>query len=239
MRGAECWTDHRLVRSKLSMHIQASSRGRGPSTVKKLNRLKDPTVSSNFNKALDVALDQMSCLTKPGEDANQKWAHLRDTVYATAASTLGYKKRKNQDWFDENDGTISFLLESKRIAFVKTLKDSSPSVVQAHKDTCSTVQAELRKMQDNWWSNKADELQDLADRHDSRFNDGMMGRVCADGKESDWCKVTANVKQGCTITLQSIFCCNAKRSYGGHATGSDYKIPERKYFQPFQAESLN
>ena len=31
------------------------------------------------------------------------------------------------------------------------------------------MQAELRKMQDNWWSNKADELQDLADRHDSRF----------------------------------------------------------------------
>ena len=41
MRGAECWTDHRLVRSKLSMRIQASKRTRGPSTVKKLdvNRL--------------------------------------------------------------------------------------------------------------------------------------------------------------------------------------------------------
>ena len=90
-------------------------------------------------------------------------------MYATAASTLGYKKRKNQDWFDENDGTISCLLEQKRIAFVKTPEDSSPCVVQAHKDLCSTVQAELRKMQDNWWSNTAEELQDLADRHDSRF----------------------------------------------------------------------
>ena len=93
----------------------------------------------------------------------------RDTVYATAASTLGYKKRKNQDWFDENDGAISCLLEQKRIALVKTLEDSSPSVVQPHKDICRKVQAELRKMQDNWWSNKADELQELADRHDSRF----------------------------------------------------------------------
>ena len=41
--------------------------------------------------------------------------------------------------------------------------------MQAHKNICREVQAELRKMQDNWWSNKADELQDLADRHDSRF----------------------------------------------------------------------
>ena len=85
----------------------------------------------------------------------------RNTVYATAASTLSYKNRKNQDWFDENDGAISCLLEQKRIAFVKTLEDQSPSVVQAHKDICREVQAELRKMQDNWLSNKADELRTL------------------------------------------------------------------------------
>ena len=42
-----------------------------------------------------------------------------------------------------------------------------------------------------------------------------------------------------TITFQSIFCCDAKRSYGRHATGSDYKIPERKHIQSFQAESVN
>ena len=118
---------------------------------------------------MDVALDRMYCFPNPGEDANQKWAHLRDTVYATAASTLDYRKRKNQDWFDENDGAISCLLEQKRIALVKTLEDSSPSGVQTHKDICREVQAELKKTQDNWWSSKADELQDLADRHDSHF----------------------------------------------------------------------
>ena len=70
------------------------------------------TVSSNFNKAMDVALDGMNCCSNPGE-ANQIWAH-RDTVYATAASFLDYKKRKSQNWFDENDGSISCLLEQKR-----------------------------------------------------------------------------------------------------------------------------
>ena len=78
---------------------------------------------------MDVALDRMNCLSNPDEDANQKWAHLRDTVYATAASTLGYMTSKNQDWFDENDGAISCLLKQKRIAIVKVLKD--PSQIQA------------------------------------------------------------------------------------------------------------
>ena len=90
-------------------------------------------------------------------------------MYATAANTLGYKKRCNQDWFDENDGAISALLEKKQAAFVKIVEGLNPSLAKAHKDISRTVQAELRKMQDNWWSKKADELQDLADRHDSRF----------------------------------------------------------------------
>ena len=54
------------------------------------------------------------------------------------------------------------------MAFVKTLKDPSPSVVQAHLDIRRTVQTELTKMQDKCWTNKADELQDADDRHDSR-----------------------------------------------------------------------
>ena len=33
MRGAECWTDHRLVSSKLSPRIQAQKRARGESAV--------------------------------------------------------------------------------------------------------------------------------------------------------------------------------------------------------------
>ena len=99
MRGAECWTDHRLVRSKLSLRIQAQKRARGESAVRKLdiNRLKDPVVSANFNKSMDVALEQMRCLANPGDDANQKWVCLRDAVHATAANTLRYKKRHNQD----------------------------------------------------------------------------------------------------------------------------------------------
>ena len=40
-----------------------------------------------------------------------------------------------------------------------------------------------------------------------QLHDGMMGRVCADGKESDGFKVTADVKQGCVIapSLFSLF----------------------------------
>ena len=40
-----------------------------------------------------------------------------------------------------------------------------------------------------------------------QLHNGMMGRVCADGKKSDGFEVTAGVKQGCVITpsLFSLF----------------------------------
>ena len=53
-----------------------------------------------------------------------------------------HKKRRNQDWFDENDGIISSLLEQNRAAFVKTVGDSDPKLAQAHKKICSKVQTE-------------------------------------------------------------------------------------------------
>ena len=80
-------------------------------------------------------------MTKPDDNAYQKWEQLRDTVYAAAASTLGYKKRHSQDWFDETDGAISSLLEHKGTALVRTLEHPSFSVVQAHKEVCRIVQA--------------------------------------------------------------------------------------------------
>ena len=74
MRSKECWTDHRLVRSKLSISIQTPKRTLRVTTIKKLDvqSLKDPAVNANFNKATNVALERMSCLTKPDDNAYQK-----------------------------------------------------------------------------------------------------------------------------------------------------------------------
>jgi len=65
---------------------------------------------------VDVALERMRGLANPG-----------DAVHATAANTLGYKKRHNQDWFNENNGIISYLVEQKRAAFLKQWVTQIPS----------------------------------------------------------------------------------------------------------------
>ena len=41
------------------------------------------------------------------------WENFKISVYGTCERILGFRKRKNRDWFDENDVTIQSLLEAK------------------------------------------------------------------------------------------------------------------------------
>ena len=47
------------------------------------------------------------------EDA---WTVFRDAVFSAAEKTLGFKRHKHQDWFDQNNKEILTLTEAKRSA---------------------------------------------------------------------------------------------------------------------------
>ncbi|KAL8577655.1 hypothetical protein ACOMHN_060766 [Nucella lapillus] len=102
MRGAECWTDHRLVRSILKLHIapnhQKKPKFKRPSFS--TDRLKDPYFHDRFVTSLDDRLTSHRPFTG---SPTQQWAQFSTAVKETAQSILGPKKRIHQDWFDEND----------------------------------------------------------------------------------------------------------------------------------------
>ncbi|KAI8481625.1 Dynein heavy chain 1, axonemal [Branchiostoma belcheri] len=103
------------------------------------------------------------------------WSTLKKTVYSTALEHLGSTKRKNQDWFDENDPQISSLLAQKHHLHRLAMNDpASIAKKTAFTNIRREVQNRLRQMQDDWLSKKADEIQAYADMKDSkRFYDGI------------------------------------------------------------------
>ncbi len=88
---------------------------------------------------------------------------------------LGPATRNHQDWFDENDVKIKTLLEEKRQLHRAHQSDpNSVSKKDAYVSKRREVQIKLRAMQDTWLSNKVDEIQGHADRHDmKRFYDSL------------------------------------------------------------------
>ena len=130
MRGAECWTDHRLVRTS----IRPLARKQKPQrrlNVSGLGRRADP---SSRCAALSSNLAQISdCSPLPfqsSSDATKQWDALSKAVMDAAADTFGYSTRKHQDWFDKNDAEIQKLLNERNTAFDAKLRNPNSVELQ-------------------------------------------------------------------------------------------------------------
>ena len=169
MCGAECWTDHRLLISKMNLRITPPRRPQGTKVPKRLNvsRLKCNLVKQELEKELEALLPPPN--TDLDADVEAEWARLRDAVYAAASAAIGPTTRKHQDWFDENNGQIKALLEEKHKHHRALLNDpTSTSKKDAFNTAKAKTQFELRRMQDDWLSKKADTIQAYADTKDMK-----------------------------------------------------------------------
>ncbi|BHF67913.1 hypothetical protein SprV_0301094200 [Sparganum proliferum] len=114
--GADGWTDHRLVISKLRIRLQSRRRLQGKQLPGKLNiaLLSLPTRHLHFSNELAQRLDNRpvaAAAAAAAENASveNRWCQLRDTVQSKALAVLGRARCQHQDWFDENDAVISNL----------------------------------------------------------------------------------------------------------------------------------
>ena len=166
MCGADCWTDHRLIVSKMKLRIFPKRRPQGKAARKRLHvsKLKNPSVSLELTKKLEEHAEQIQ-VTDNVEDS---WASFHDTVYTAAHENLGPTQRKHQDWFDENSEEITKLLEEKHRLHRIYLRNKSTANKTAFRNIRSTVQGRLRKMQDSWLNQKANEIQHHADTKDTK-----------------------------------------------------------------------
>ena len=107
VRGANCWTDHQMLRSKVAFRIQQKHNRQGTSKPTKLNTAKLSTIShrESFEQKMDSALAQW----EEKETQHQEWAALQQVVYNTAKTYLGKPDRKPQDWFDPTTRSYKLL----------------------------------------------------------------------------------------------------------------------------------
>ena len=169
MRGADCWTDHILLRTRAAFQLLRKHRRQAGCTKRKLDvkKLTDPVIQETFSKALS---ENLGTIQQTHTELEEAWASFRDTVYQTATTFLGHPKRKHQDWFDDNNPAIQTLLNEKRAAHRDWLCDKgSVSKHLRFKKLRGRVQSLTRQMKDEWWAAKAEELQGYADRNATKL----------------------------------------------------------------------
>ena len=130
-------------------------------------KLKQLEHSRMFAKDRDDRLTAHGPLSGPPP---QQWEQFKTLVTESSKLTIGPKKKVHQDRFDENDESIKELLDDKEKAFIEWQNDiSSTSKGDCFKHLQRQAQAALRRMQDEWWEKKADEIETYAATKNSRM----------------------------------------------------------------------
>ncbi len=85
MPSADCYTDHRLVRSKVLLTFKPPRKRKGPKTKKlQVHRLSLPWMEADFQAKLEERLTDVS-----EECPDDQWNHLKSVLQEVTAETVG------------------------------------------------------------------------------------------------------------------------------------------------------
>ena len=169
MRGADCGTDHQMVRSRVSFSAQRShmrSKAKPPSRLD-TGKIKVKETKAELEEEMSKALRDCEDLEK-STDVEAQWKALRTAVYNTAEKVCEKPKRKHQDWFDELDKHLGELLEQRNNARVNMLQTNTRSNKSKYTEARRKLQPYTRKLKSDWWEEKAESLQHAADKNDMK-----------------------------------------------------------------------
>jgi hypothetical protein len=167
----ECGTDHNLVRGKFKFCIRKKVRMEGVKVPKRIDVSK-LTQDDNICKQFQARLDQVNL--------EESWDQFKNNMYTVGAVTLGFKQRKHQDWFDDNNLEINELLDEKHRQHLIVLNASAADKKVAQekfKKTRAVLQSKLRDMKNAWWTKLSNEIQSAYDTNNSKVFYDLLGKA--------------------------------------------------------------
>ncbi|XP_068082254.1 ras GTPase-activating-like protein IQGAP1 [Anabrus simplex] len=170
----DCWTDHRFIRSTMTLHIHEQRRKQRKLTRRKMNtdRLKDHSTKVKFQQLLGDKLPD-----EYPESTEEHWATLKTAILSAGEESVGHLRVKNQDWFDENDQEIQTLIDKKRAApQAWQINPSSLSKKREYQEVKADVQRKTCVLKNSWWT-KSQERQHLAETNNTRAFFSMIKTV--------------------------------------------------------------
>ncbi|MGL5707777.1 MAG: hypothetical protein ACRDDF_05875, partial [Aeromonas sp.] len=126
---------------------------------------------SNFQKDVSEKLENLN----DGATKEMLWANIKTALSSAAVKTIGHIKRKQPDWFDENNNAITTLVKEKNDAYLASIRDIKNLNLRAKlTDSRRKLIRTLRQLKNDWWVRKSKEIQHFADTRQSKaFYDSL------------------------------------------------------------------
>ena len=179
MRGSECSTDHRLIRSTLRLTVRPHARRHRPMHKLNVHAAHNQSTREELRNAIAQSLSHISTTTTLNCTSNltMESQALSSALLIAWKSTHGNMERRLQDWFDDNAADIRSLIHDKNAAHDALLRNpTSRSLRDRITSICATVQRELMWMENNWWARNAAQIQSYANINDAKnFHETLIG----------------------------------------------------------------
>ena len=117
--------------------------------------------------AITAALESVDSIGGETREVEQMWTPMKETVLSAADRVLGWQPRKTPDWFLKSEERIQPLLDEKMRIYNRHLRENSAATNIAFREIKAKLQREIWAMKDKWWNEKAEEVQEMADKNDS------------------------------------------------------------------------
>ncbi|XP_052747366.1 uncharacterized protein LOC128199913 [Bicyclus anynana] len=159
MRSAHCWTDHRLVITKLKLCLRAPRRSCNAKSLRlDLEKLRNPGVREEYRQSLEQTFSILGSDTV-GIDWTIFSSHLLDT----AESIIGRKAAKNIDWFDVNDECLKAAISRHRSLLQQHTGKRQGELPANIKMSGVELRKLCRETKNRWWQDRARHIQWLSD----------------------------------------------------------------------------
>ena len=161
MRGANCWTDHRLVRAKLNIVVPRRSGGGGKRCIPfAVHELVISTKRDEYRRALEQRLQNSP--HKDEDTSKQNWDILKGCIVATAEETVGRGRRRHPEWFEENSETLLPLVEVKNRAHLRALRSNTAADRKEFRRQQRIVKRAVDEAKEEWICRVAKEAETAA-----------------------------------------------------------------------------
>ena len=145
MRGADCSTDHFLVRTICKFHVKPIRRRTKASVPKRVNvrsLVDDYEMQTKFQEALASKLNSLDQSSETS--INEQWQSISAATHEVMLENLEPPPRRNADWFDENNESIQSLLHERTAVRNEMLNTGLRSKTAKFKECKRKVQSSLR-----------------------------------------------------------------------------------------------
>ena len=164
-RGAECNTDHQLLRIKLRMSrlYQTAKTTATPHRfdVSKLVGTSLDEDGKNTPRGLfqELASKSVSEQWKAHGSNQDKWVAIRSALTEAAKTALGVEKRRYPDWFRESANSLEPVLQKRNQLYLRWLGSGLSSDRQNFSKARSEARHAVRAAKNAWFTSKAEEAQ--------------------------------------------------------------------------------